>query len=119
MADKYNFFAIETDEYLKGELHSILRRMDLFISHHIRTFAMESAKFWIDFIRSFRVPKEPLVILHLAVVRAKAKPNQLVPGERKKSSLKDLPPHIDFYPSIEKMQKFFVGGIRRGRALPT
>ena len=113
MADKYNFFAIETEEYLKGELHSILRRMDLFISHHIRTFAMESAKCWIDFIKSFRAPKEPLVILHLAVVKKKGIPNELEASDKKKKkTLPNLPPHIDFYPSIEKMHKFFVGGIQ-------
>jgi hypothetical protein len=47
MPDRYNFFAMDTEEYATSELHYVLRRMDMVMNYHIRTFAKESIDDWL------------------------------------------------------------------------
>lgn len=53
MAEKFNFFAVDTAEYMQGSLHSVLRRMDLIMNTHMRNFSWQSIRDWVEFLKQF------------------------------------------------------------------
>jgi hypothetical protein len=69
MPDRYNFFAMNTEEYGTSELHYVLRRMDMVMNYHIRTFAKESIDDWLEFLNAFKEGANPLLTLHLSIVK--------------------------------------------------
>lgn len=83
---KHNFFYNENeqDEYLESKLRKIIIRFELIMNSYLREFARQSINDWVNFIRSFTIPKyaqdelwdlpaAPLVNIHLAVQKPKAK----------------------------------------------
>ena len=53
MAEKFNFFAVDAEEYMQNSLHSVLRRMDLIMNTHMRNFAWQSIQDWVNFLKQF------------------------------------------------------------------
>ncbi|CAG9332270.1 unnamed protein product [Blepharisma stoltei] len=107
MAEQYNFFAVDSEEYLKGALHTILRRMDLIMNTQVRTFAKQSIDDWVDFLKSFSSPEEsevyrknekPLIILQLNIEEDSRK--------KKDEQADAVPGQIDFKPTLQQAHKF-------------
>ncbi|OMJ85003.1 hypothetical protein SteCoe_13780 [Stentor coeruleus] len=107
MAEKYNFFAVDSEEYENSELHNVLRRIDLIVNTYVRAFSSKSISDWVGFISSFsqefskgRLFDQPLIILHLSMERltkTTTKDEKAVEEGR-----------IDFKPTINKAQNFIL-----------
>lgn len=126
MAEKYNFFAVDSEQYMMSDLHLVLRRMDIVMNTHIRNFSQTSIQEWVDFLRQFSEPQDsnlwtrkpkPLLILHLHVERgARTKKDA---KDKEKEAQKDKEAEeataekgtVDFKPSIEKAEKLLLGCI--------
>ena len=110
MAEKYNFFAVDSEEYENNELHNVLRRIDYIVNTYVQEFSSQSLIDWVHFIESFSPSfntnirfSQPLIILNLNLEHAvKSKKNPSIAGTEG---------NIDFKPTISKAHKFIFSSL--------
>ena len=108
MAEKFNFFAVDTEEYKVSSLHKVLRRMDLIMNTHMRNFSYSSIRHWVDFLsnfvredRGYLWKLKPLIILQLNLEEVSRHKKDQDQEEAEVGS-------IDFRPSLAQTQKFLI-----------
>ncbi|CAK0906755.1 unnamed protein product [Prorocentrum cordatum] len=86
-SDLHNFFVDDSQRYLKGPLHHLLRKLDLMLNSQVRWFMERSVEVWVEFVQSFqpsvmRPLPPPLLLLHLVAteqdVSLQPEPDELV-----------------------------------------
>jgi dynein heavy chain, axonemal len=107
MAEKYNFFAVNSGEYQESDLHNVLRRLDFIVNTYVRVFSDQSLDELVDFLQSFcnnnkdsKQSDKPLIILHLSMESS---------SKSKKDKKKTISEgKIDFKPTIAKTQNLIL-----------
>ena len=110
MAEKFNFFAVDHDDYVQTGLHSLLKRMDYVMNTHVRNFIRNSIVDWVEFLQKFGEPQGsesykkcsvPLVELELNMETRKK-------SKKKEKEVNEEIGKIDFKPTLEKTRSFIV-----------
>ena len=107
MAEKYNFFAVDSKEYENSELHKVLKRIDFIVNTYVREFSSQSIDDWVGFLKAFLNSNGsvkrfncPLIILQLSVEH---------PTKTKKNNANGVVEGtIVFKPNIAKASKFIL-----------
>lgn len=135
LRETHNIFESDIEKYSMSRLKNIIQRFELILNNFMREFSDLSIKDWVNFIRSFTVPKtekgelwdlssDALLSVKLEILKPAAKNDKKKPkvakktdedGEEQEPEEDDTSKRIRYKPNLKECEDFMLGCLEQMR----